>query len=98
MFGVSPTDFTGSKVTSTMNIFANPTQKGHSFQLLGDLILMAISGGKTFFLLAEECRPTNSAMAFNASVATNQCLSNDLPLLFQKRVYKQMERQGVVLW
>lgn len=59
---------------------------------------MAISEWETFFLLTEECRPTNSAMALNASVATDQCLSNDLPLLFEKRVYKKTEMQQVVLW
>lgn len=59
---------------------------------------MAIPERETLFLLTKESRPTNSATAFNASVATDQCLSNDLPLLFQKRDYKQMESQRVVLW
>lgn len=37
-------------------------------------------------------------MAFSTSVATEQSLSNALPLLFQKRVHKQMESQEVVRW
>lgn len=58
---------------------------------------MAISEQETVFLLTEECSPINRAMAVNASEATNQCLSNRLPLLFQERVYKQTERQQMVL-